>query len=78
MFGRGTRRVSIRVKLLLLVLALLFIPWMGYKHVREVKAFLLHGQENALLLTARAISTVFHDRPDLFNPETGELELHLE
>ncbi len=63
-------RTSIRSKLLLVALALLLIPWMGYQYVREMKSFLLQGQENALLLTARAISTVLHNRPELFNPET--------
>lgn len=69
------RRVSIRAKLMLLVLAMLLIPWMGYKYVREVKVFLQHGQEDALLLTARAVSTVFHDRTELFNPQTGVPEI---
>ncbi len=72
---RLSRRISIRTKLLLLVLALLSIPWMGYKYVREMKSFLLQGQEDALLLTARAISTVFHDRAELFNAEMGVPEL---
>ncbi len=75
MAARRSRRISIRAKLLLLVLALLSIPWMGYKYVRETKLFLLQGQEDALLLTARAVSTVFHDRADLFSPDTGVAEL---
>jgi len=62
---------SIRAKLMLLVAVLLLIPWMGYTYVREMKSFLLQGQEEALQLTARAISTVLHDRVELFNPETG-------
>ena len=59
-------RVSIRYKLLLVILTLLLIPWMGYQYVRELKSFALQGQEEALLLTAGAIATVFHDRPELF------------
>ena len=58
-----TRGLSIRTKLLLVSLALLLIPWMGYQYVRDMKGFLLQGQENALSLTARAVSTVLHDRP---------------
>lgn len=54
MNARPSPVFSIRSKLLLVALALLLIPWMGYQYVREMKSFLLHGQENALLLTARA------------------------
>jgi len=68
-------RVSIRTKLLLVALAVLAIPLMGYEYVREMKQFILKGQEDALLLTARAVSTVLHDRPELFRPETGVPEL---
>jgi len=64
-------RVSIRYKLLLVILTLLLIPWMGYQYVREMKTFALQGQEEALLLTAGAIATVLHDRPELFSPEKG-------
>ena len=57
---------SIRTKLLLVGLLLLIIPWMSYTYVRELKTFLLSGQEDALSLTARAVATVLHDRPELF------------
>jgi len=57
---------SIRTKLLLVGVLLLLIPWMSYVYVRDMKSFLLAGQENALTLTARAVSTVLHDRPELF------------
>jgi two-component system sensor histidine kinase ChvG len=66
---------SIRTKLLVVALAMLLIPWMGYEYARQMHAFLLRGQERALLLTARAIATVFHDRPELFSPETGVPEV---
>ncbi len=72
-------RVSIRYKLLLVILTLLLIPWMGYQYVREMKTFALQGQEEALLLTAGAIATVLHDRPELFAPEktgpSGDIEI---
>jgi len=35
-----------------------------------MKGFLIKGQENALSLTARAVSTVLHDRPELFSQQT--------
>jgi dedicated sortase system histidine kinase len=70
-----TRGLSIRSKLLFVALALLLIPWMGYEYVRDMKSFLLQGQENALNLTARAIATVLHDKPELFDPEKGAPEV---
>lgn len=76
---RRRRRVrpglSIRTKLLLVALALLSIPWMGYKSVREMENFLLTGQEEALLLAASGIATVLNDRAELFNPEVGVPEV---
>lgn len=78
------RRVfSIRTKLLLVALLLLLIPWMSYIYVRDMKTFLLSGQEDALSLTARAVATVLHDRPELFaedrrieNQSAGENEIY--
>lgn len=61
---------SIRTKLLLVGMLLLLIPWMSYQYVREMKTYLLSGQEQALSLTSRAVSTVLHDRPELFNEES--------
>jgi dedicated sortase system histidine kinase len=71
----GSHGLSIRSKLLFVALALLLIPWMGYEYVRDMKSFLLRGQENALTLSARAIATVLHDRPELFDPEKGAPEV---
>ena len=65
------RGFSIRVKLSLLLAALLLIPWMGYTYVREMKSFLLQGQSEALQLSARAIATVLQDREELFDPRIG-------
>ena len=48
---------------------------MGYHYVREMKTFLFQGQEDALMLTARAVATVLNDRTALFNPDTGIPEL---
>ena len=72
---RTLRRLSIRTKLIWIVLALLVIPWMGYYYALEMKRFLVQGQKNALLLTANGIATVLNDRSDLFNPETGVPEV---
>ncbi|NND00827.1 MAG: hypothetical protein HKN85_11660 [Gammaproteobacteria bacterium] len=61
---------SIRTKLLLVAMLLLLIPWMSYVYVRDMKSFLLSGQEDALSLTSRAVATVLHDRPELFTEDT--------
>jgi two-component system sensor histidine kinase ChvG len=60
---------SIRTKLLMVGLLLLLIPWMSYVYVRDMKTFLLSGQENALSLTSRAVATILHDRPELFTED---------
>lgn len=69
------RTLSIRTKLIWIVLALLIIPWMGYYYVLEMKRFLVQGQKDALLLTANGVATVLNDRSELFNPETGVPEV---
>ncbi len=69
------RYLSIRSKLVLLVLAMLSIPWMGTRYVIEMKAFLLQGQKDALLLTAGGIATILNDRTELFDVNTGVPEL---
>ncbi|GJL80527.1 MAG: proteobacterial dedicated sortase system histidine kinase [marine bacterium B5-7] len=68
-------RFSLRTKFLLLVLAILTLPWMGIRYVNDMKRFLLQGQEDALLLMARAVATVLNDREELFRPDTGVPEL---
>ena len=71
---------SIRTKLLLVAMLLLLIPWMSYVYVRDMKMFLLAGQEDALSLTSRAVATVLHDRPELFAEQStldpNNLEKH--
>ena len=54
---------------------MLSIPWMGARYVVEMKAFLLQGQKDALLLTAGGIATILNDRTALFDSEAGVPEL---
>ncbi|HEX5093319.1 MAG TPA: ATP-binding protein [Burkholderiales bacterium] len=56
---------SLRVKLALVALVLLVLPWAGVQYVNEMERVLLEGQERALLATARAVATALHDRPQL-------------
>ncbi len=72
---KSLRTLSIRARLMWIVLILLVIPWMGYQYVQEIKQFLVQGQKNALLLTANGIATLLNDRTELFSPETGVPEV---
>jgi dedicated sortase system histidine kinase len=58
-------RVSLRTKLALVALVMLALPWAGALYVNEVERFLLEGQEQTLLATARAVATALHERPHL-------------
>jgi dedicated sortase system histidine kinase len=57
---------GLRTQVLLLALALLAIPWVGYRYILEMERFLRAGQERALTATARAVATALHDRSTLF------------
>ncbi|MBI3140443.1 MAG: hypothetical protein HYZ19_01100 [Rhodocyclales bacterium] len=58
-------RLSLRAKLALVALSLLALPWVGYRYVQEMERFLLEGQQQALIATARAVATALHERPQL-------------
>ena len=59
-------RVTLRVKLAFVSLLLFAIPLIGFWYASNMQAFLLEAQEQALSLTARAVTTIFNDRPELF------------
>src|SRR5207245_9204509 len=63
--GMKLPALNLRTKLALVALVLLALPWAGYEYVREMERFLLEGEEQALLATARAVATALHDRPGL-------------
>ncbi|HZT61895.1 MAG TPA: ATP-binding protein [Burkholderiales bacterium] len=72
---------SLRVKLALVAVLLLALPWAGYQYVREMERFLLEGEQQALLATARAVATALHDRPGLMRarpPRDDELRREAE
>jgi len=64
-------RFSLRVKLALVLLALLALPGAGILYVNEVERFLLQGQEQSLLAVARAVATALHERPQLLASASG-------
>jgi dedicated sortase system histidine kinase len=58
---------------------LLALPWAGYSYVREMERFLLEGEQQALLATARAVATALHDRPGLLRaPPSRDDEMRRE
>lgn len=62
---------SIRGKLLLVALVLLAIPFLGYRFISDMEAFLREGQEQALTSTTRAVAATLSDRPQLFAKAQG-------
>ena len=64
-------RFGLRVKLALVLLALLALPCAGILYVNEVERFLLQGQEQSLLAVARAVATALHERPQLLASASG-------
>ena len=64
-------RFSLRLKLALLLFALLALPYAGILYVNEVERFLLEGQEQSLLAVARAVATALHERPQLLASASG-------
>ena len=73
--------LGLRSKLALVALVLLALPWAGYRYVREMERFLLEGEEQALLATARAVATALHDRPGLMRarpPRDNDLRREVE
>jgi len=67
-------RFGLRVKLALVLLALLALPCAGILYVNEVERFLLQGQEQSLLAVARAVATALHERPQLLASASGRDE----
>jgi dedicated sortase system histidine kinase len=64
-------RFGLRVKLALVLLALLALPVAGILYVNEVERFLLQEQEQSLLAVARAVATALHERPQLLASASG-------
>ena len=73
--GSWRPRFTLRVKLALVALVLLALPWAGTLYVNEVERFLLEGQEQTLLATARAVATALHERPQLLFAAAREDEV---
>ncbi|HCO58956.1 MAG TPA: hypothetical protein DIT58_02085, partial [Porticoccaceae bacterium] len=64
--GHRILGLGLTPKLLLAGACLLIIPWLGLQTLQAMQRFLIDGQAQAQLLTARGIATLFHGRDDLF------------
>lgn len=64
-------RIGLRSKVLLVALILLAVPWVGLSFVREMERYLRAGHEQSVAATAQAVATALHDRPQLFEAQTG-------
>src|SRR5215813_3249922 len=57
--------MSIRVKLLLLGLFTLVLPWAGCRYAREMESALREGEQSSLLSVAQTIASSLQGRVDL-------------
>src|SRR6266849_5763979 len=57
--------MSIRLKLLLLGLATLVLPWAGCRYAREMETALREGEQSSLLSVAQTIAASLQGRSDL-------------
>ncbi len=57
--------ISIRLKLVMVAMLLLLIPWMGYSYIQEMGAYLRHNREEILLARAETIAANLSLQADL-------------
>jgi len=62
-------KLSIRKKLLLSSLLLLFIPWIGYQSIQSIENDLRKDQEKQLLDRAKLVSIVLEEQGNLFSTD---------
>jgi two-component system sensor histidine kinase ChvG len=65
--------MSIRLKLLLLGLATLILPWAGCRYAREMETALREGEQSSLLSVAQTIASSLQGRGDLLYREPAPL-----
>jgi len=73
-------RFTIRLKLLVLSLAVLTIPFLGYEYLRELDRYLRTGLESSLMDAARAAAGPLHEQYTLFpyTQDTAENSLFIQ
>jgi two-component system, OmpR family, sensor histidine kinase ChvG len=62
--------MSLRLKLLLLGLATLVLPWAGCRYAREMESALREGEQNSLQAVAQTMAASLQGRTDLLYRET--------
>lgn len=65
-------RITIRLKLLLLSVAMLSIPYVGFQYLRETERYLQSSLEDALLAVAGALAISLQDQTSLFRSTDDE------
>ena len=63
---------SLRIKLVLVSLTLLVIPWTGYRYLQAMEQYLRQGREAVLLERAHAVAAVLSDQSQVFALRGGE------
>ncbi len=71
--GRKIIGLKLTPKLLLTGTTLLIIPWLGLQTLNAMQQFLIDGQAQAQLLSARGIATLLHGRKDLFDEQNDDI-----
>ena len=71
--GRKIFGLKLTPKLLIAGTTLLIIPWLGIQTLGAMQQFLIDGQAQAQLLSARGIATLLHGRSDLFDDPTDDV-----
>ena len=64
--------ISIRVKLVLLSVAMLSIPYVGFQYLRETERYLQSSLEDSLLAVAGALAVSLQNQSTLFRSSFGE------
>jgi signal transduction histidine kinase len=66
--------MSIRLKLLLLGLLTLVLPWAGCRYAREMESALREGEQNSLLSVAQSIASSLQGRGDLLYRQPARVQ----
>lgn len=59
-------RISIRVKLFIIVIFFAILPWFGYRYLWEIDSYLKLSQQHSLTATSQAVATALNQRPTVF------------
>jgi len=65
-------KITIRVKLLLLSIAMLSIPYVGFQYLRETERYLQSSLEDSLLVVAGALAVSLQNQSTLFRSASRE------